>query len=78
VSEKYSITYQPGTLTIVEPVSGDANGDGSINVADITAMVNHLQGLPQKAFTTKNADMNGDGAITQEDVKELVKMMLGE
>jgi hypothetical protein len=65
-------------LAIDSWLTGDANGDGSINVADITAMVNHLQGLPQKAFTTKNADMNGDGAITQEDVKELVKMMLGE
>ena len=59
-------------------VEGDANGDGNINVADITATVNYLQGMPQTAFTTKNADMNGDGAITQEDVKELVKIMLGE
>ncbi len=59
-------------------VEGDANGDGNINVADITATVNHLQGMPQTAFTTKNADINGDGAITQEDVKELVRIMLGE
>jgi hypothetical protein len=65
-------------LAIDSWLTGDANGDGSINVADITATVNHLQGLPQKAFTTKNADINGDGIITEEDVKELVRIMLGE
>ena len=59
-------------------VAGDANGDGNINVADITATVNYLQEVPQTTFSTKNADIDGDGIITKEDVTTLVKMMLGK
>jgi hypothetical protein len=44
VSEKYSITYQSGTLTIVSAVKGDANGDGSVTITDAVAV--SIEGVP--------------------------------
>jgi len=78
VSEKYSITYQPGTLTIVEPVSGDANGDGKVSVTDIAVVVNHILHLPNTDFSVFGADANGDGEVTVTDIGVIVDIILGQ
>ncbi len=59
------------------PISlGDANVDGHINIADITAIINHLLGNPQACFNEKNADIDGNGTLDQADVNALVEMLL--
>ena len=76
VSEKYSITYQPGTLTIVAPVLGDANGDGKVTITDAVAIVNQILGNPSNDFDASNADVNHDGSVTITDAVGVVNIIL--
>ena len=55
---------------------GDANGDGVIDVADITAVAGMILGTT--AETTKNADANGDGAIDVTDITTIAGIILGK
>ena len=76
VSEKYSITYQSGTLTIVAPVLGDANGDGGVTITDAVAIVNQILGNPSNDFDASNADVNHDDKITITDAVGVVNIIL--
>ena len=59
--------------------SGDVNGDGKINIADIVELVNYLDGHPSEKFKTTEADVNFDGNITWADVDDLADIiMLGD
>ncbi|MBR1446006.1 MAG: hypothetical protein IJ586_02820, partial [Alloprevotella sp.] len=53
----------------------DLNGDGSINVGDVTTLVNMILGKTEKVPA---ADLNGDGSINVGDVTTLVNMILGK
>lgn len=55
---------------------GDVNLDGSINVADVTALVSIILGS-QPAGNVGNGDLNGDGQINVADVTALVSLILG-
>ena len=60
-------------------VRGDVNGDGSITIADVTALVNIiLETDNANASANDAADMNEDGSITIADVTMLVNMILGK
>ena len=52
---------------------GDSNGDGTINVLDVVAMVNLVLSLEYNEI----ADMNGDGVLNVLDVVLLVGIILG-
>ncbi len=57
------------------PVAGDVNGDGKINVTDVTTLVNMiLKVIPQNLTA---GDINGDGKINVTDVTALVNIILG-
>ena len=51
---------------------GDVNGDGIVNVSDVTALVNVI--LSTENY--ENCDINGDGTINVSDVTELVNQIL--
>ena len=57
--------------------SGDVNGDGSITIADVTALVNIILGKNLPANQSV-ADINGDGSVTIADVTALVNIILGK
>ena len=68
------------TVTLVDngPTyeNGDVNHDGSINIADVTALIDMLiqgEGAEYEAI----ADVNGDGAVNIADVTDLIDKMLG-
>ena len=65
--------YTNGSWT--EIVAGDVNGDGKVNVSDVTALVNMILGVIPKDFT--RGDINGDGKINVSDVTALVNLILG-
>ena len=54
---------------------GDVNGDGKVNVSDVTTLVNMILGVIPKDET--RADINGDGKINVSDVTALVNIILG-
>lgn len=68
------------TMAIAETttVTGDVNGDGTVSVADVTAIVNYILGKQPEAFDAVAADANGDGAVTVADVTTLVNLLLGK
>ena len=58
-----------------EVIPGDANGDGKVNVSDVTALINMILGVIPK--DEARADINGDGIINVSDVTALVNIILG-
>ena len=58
---------------------GDVNRDGSITIADVTALVNIILGKDAEGLYDHGAaDVNRDGTITIADVTALVNIILGK
>lgn len=60
---------------ISENKKGDVNGDGEVNVSDVTALVNMILGVQEK--DEARADVDGNGVINVSDVTALVNIILG-
>ena len=54
--------------------TGDINGDGEINVSDVTALINKILG--SSTYSDASCDINGDGEINVSDVTALINMIL--
>ena len=54
--------------------SGDINGDGEVNVSDVTALINKILG--SSTYSDAVCDINGDGEINVSDVTALINMIL--
>ena len=71
----------PGYLTKkIAFLPGDVNGDGLINIADVTATVDIILGKDDAApyrYDHEAANLNGDNAITIADLTMLVNIILG-
>lgn len=64
------------TIQFKKPYAkGDVNKDGSVTIADVTALVNIILG---KGGDDDMADVNGDEGITIADVTALVNIILGK
>jgi len=57
---------------------GDVNCDGTISIADVTALVNHILGRTSSPFSEAAADLNHDGAISIADVTAAVNKILNK
>ena len=52
---------------------GDVDGDGAVNIADVTALIDCLlSGVP----TVGNGDIDGDGTVNIADVTALIDILL--
>ena len=57
---------------------GDVNGDGVVNVTDVTLLVDYILGKEvDDSFIFENADVTRDGTISVTDVTALVDLILG-
>lgn len=56
-------------------LTGDVNGDGTVNVSDVTALVNMILGVIPK--DEQRADVDGNGTVNVSDVTALVNLILG-
>lgn len=61
----------------VTPRMGDLNGDGDIDVADVTILINYILGANTPSFNLEVADLSGDGSYEVDDVAILISMILG-
>lgn len=55
--------------------SGDANGDGTVNVTDAVFVINVCLGLTEGVNTAK-CDVNGDGAVNVTDAVAIINTCL--
>ncbi len=75
-SEKI-IGFDNVALTYIDNgILGDVNQDGTVDISDVTAMVNIILG--KAVATTDMADVDGSGEIDISDVTLLVNIILGK
>ena len=85
-SKKYVVEYKEG-LSVMPAQDvvlkadliefGDASGDGKVDIADATRILNYLLG-GDTSFKVAAADMNGDGEIDIADAVIIVNLLVGE
>ena len=63
-----------GNATVMR---GDVNGDGLVNVADATAIIDYLLSGNDEGFNLDAADVDGDGNVSVADVSALIDLLLG-
>ena len=56
-------------------LTGDANGDGQVDISDVNAVINMMLG---KETMVAECDVNGDGVIDISDVNAVINLMLGK
>ncbi len=63
-----------------EPVLGDVNGDGIVDVADIASIISVMAGdtISNGVDIAKTADVNADGSVDVADIATVISVMAGE
>ena len=56
-----------------QPLSGDVNDDGEVNIADVNALIDIILG----GGNTPQADVNGDHEVNIADINALIDIILG-
>ena len=56
---------------------GDANGDGKVDVNDVTTVINYILGKNPTPFNYDNANVNGDSQVDVMDVTLIINIILG-
>lgn len=64
-----------GEVTMFGHTSGDVNGDGRVNVADLTYLVDFLFNSGAEPPIPETADLDHNGAVNVADVAELVRVL---
>ena len=67
----------PSSLPIWTKIPGDANGDGNVNVIDVTTMVDYILSINKTGVSLFNVDMNKDGRYNVTDITMIVNIILG-
>ena len=73
-SEPIAIPATCNVTVYTEP--GDLNGDGFINIGDVTILIDYMLGDQIESFDIDNADVNGDGEINIGDVTAIIDLLL--
>ena len=55
---------------------GDVNGDGNVNISDVTALINYLLSHNATGLNLQNANCNQDSTINISDVTALINFLL--
>lgn len=63
--------------TVLTASPGDANGDLTVNVLDITTIIAHMLNQNPTPFISEAADINGDGTINVLDIIGVVNVLMG-
>ena len=68
LTENCNVTVRPG-------LRGDADGNGKLNVSDVSSLINMILGVTEK--NVERADVNGDSKLNVSDISALINMILG-
>ena len=64
------------TPELSETVKGDVNGDGTVDVADISGVISVMAG--GMTVDVSSADVNGDGTVDVADISAVITIMAGK
>lgn len=73
------IPFGNETCTVTRPtisIKGDVNGDGNVNISDVTALIDYLLNGNASGIMLDNADVDSDGNINISDVTILIDNLL--
>ena len=74
----FTTTASPEKIPIsLGGLLGDVNGDGTVDISDITMLVNYLLGKPAPGIILTNANVNGDDTVDISDVTGISSIILG-
>ena len=59
-----------------DPVNGDVNGDGKVDIEDVNAVINVILELKSPISFKGYADVNNDGKVDIEDVNAIINIIL--
>ena len=68
--------YFSSIVEFSDIISGDANGDGEVNVSDIVEIVNYIMNKPSDKFVFAAADLNEDGEVNVTDIVKVVSIIM--
>ena len=63
----------PATALAQSSMTGDVNGDGTVNITDLNAVINMII---DGSDTTPMADVNGDGSVNIADVNAIISIII--
>lgn len=69
-------TTRQGFTITAPPLTGDADGNGSIDLNDFTHMINHIIGKV-RVNSLSNADSNGNGEVDLHDLLYVISAIVG-
>jgi hypothetical protein len=65
------IDYHPDA-PMPQPLPGDVNGDGEVNISDVNALIDVIL----TGTLSQGADIDADGEVTISDVNALIDLIL--
>ena len=68
-----SLTLQFVNNDTPQPIVGDVNGDGEVNISDVNAVIKIILG-----GEGANGDVNGDHEVNISDVNAIIKIILNQ
>ena len=78
-NQTVTLTYREKSctfdVTVIDYIPGDINGDGIVNMKDVTRLVNYLNDNETYEVFKKALDVNGDGVVSIKDVTRLVEYL---
>ncbi|MCI7489562.1 MAG: dockerin type I repeat-containing protein, partial [Bacteroidales bacterium] len=69
------IDFHPNQA-LPEVTAGDTNGDGIVDVSDVTLVINFILGQKPIGYNPVAVDVNGDGIVDVSDVTSLINLIL--
>ena len=81
-SQSVSITFTPAKrlwldeVNAIGRIAGDTNMDGSVNISDVTTLVDYILNKNPNPCDANACDVNNDGMVNIADVTALVDIIL--
>ena len=72
-----TFTVVPGSVTVIDYVPGDINGDNKVNSKDLTRLLKYIS-HEEVAVNEAALDVNGDGKVNSKDLTRLLKYISHE
>lgn len=67
-----------GAVMVEAFATGDADGDGVVDVNDVTSTINYILNKPTARFVQRAANVDGDTSIDVNDVQGIINIALGK